>query len=575
MEKGNSFVDYLNSMNNANSKNENALAESQITSEYYEYIKVNRKISDILFNKLNESPKGIILTGHAGDGKTSILAQILDKYGYFENKNELEESDTLKDKIFYIKDMSELSKSKQKTALEEFLKSPKKNNISSILISNTGPLINTFRQLLGKDKFSDLESEIIESLDTNDFKKIIVNIDVEEYEFYVVNIAILENIYLSKEIFNNILNEKLWDKCEHCEIRKKCPIYTNYKNCKLNEERISKFIEALYTWFKYNESRLTIRQMLSHLSFSITANLTCKDIYENNYSLYDYAFPNLFFGYCGTEYIKDSTNIKAIKELNKISIDKKTLPIDIEKKLFSEEDFSVFDEPISEIISNYIDMEQKNVEAYNSERNNIRCSIRRFYMLASNNYNNYEDMIKNIFSDSFLLFLNMSKEEILSPKEKKWLKDIIFNSLFRLFTGVYSKNNEILYLTVRKNMDDIQNVQIITGELSKSDILIKHSHVTKEIEEFKDNYTTNLKFGRIDELYEINYPMLNFMVQTCEGEVFTLLNPTLTFGINKIKSDLMNKYKNIDEDTVDILIIRKNSIEKEKLEINKDGIEVL
>ena len=39
---GNKFVDYLNSMNNADSSNENALAESQILSEYYDLIKIER-----------------------------------------------------------------------------------------------------------------------------------------------------------------------------------------------------------------------------------------------------------------------------------------------------------------------------------------------------------------------------------------------------------------------------------------------------------------------------------------------------------------------------------------------------
>ena len=48
---GNKFVDYLNSMNNADSSNENALAESQILSEYYDFIKIERKLEEYIFNK--------------------------------------------------------------------------------------------------------------------------------------------------------------------------------------------------------------------------------------------------------------------------------------------------------------------------------------------------------------------------------------------------------------------------------------------------------------------------------------------------------------------------------------------
>ena len=50
----NDFVEYLNSMNNANSKNENALAESQVTNPYFGKVKVNRKIGDNIYKKLLE-----------------------------------------------------------------------------------------------------------------------------------------------------------------------------------------------------------------------------------------------------------------------------------------------------------------------------------------------------------------------------------------------------------------------------------------------------------------------------------------------------------------------------------------
>lgn len=40
----NPFVDYLNTLNNASSNNENALAESQVLNEYYEKVMVERNI---------------------------------------------------------------------------------------------------------------------------------------------------------------------------------------------------------------------------------------------------------------------------------------------------------------------------------------------------------------------------------------------------------------------------------------------------------------------------------------------------------------------------------------------------
>ena len=75
---GNEFINYLNSMNNANGDNINALAEAQVTNKYYSSIRVDRKLGKFIQNKIsNGEHKSYIITGHAGDGKTSILVQIL------------------------------------------------------------------------------------------------------------------------------------------------------------------------------------------------------------------------------------------------------------------------------------------------------------------------------------------------------------------------------------------------------------------------------------------------------------------------------------------------------------------
>ena len=51
-EGGNEFIDYLNSMNNANSNNKNALAESQVLNDYYKKIQIKRELGEVIYNKL-------------------------------------------------------------------------------------------------------------------------------------------------------------------------------------------------------------------------------------------------------------------------------------------------------------------------------------------------------------------------------------------------------------------------------------------------------------------------------------------------------------------------------------------
>ena len=74
----NTFVSYLNSMNNAGSDTVSALAEAQVLNKYYSQIKIERKLGRYISDRIRSGEKEVyILTGHAGDGKTSILVQVL------------------------------------------------------------------------------------------------------------------------------------------------------------------------------------------------------------------------------------------------------------------------------------------------------------------------------------------------------------------------------------------------------------------------------------------------------------------------------------------------------------------
>lgn len=74
----NNFIDYLNSTNHISGDSTGALAEKQVKSEYFEKVKINRTLGDLIYESVvNKKHEVFILTGHAGDGKTSILAQVL------------------------------------------------------------------------------------------------------------------------------------------------------------------------------------------------------------------------------------------------------------------------------------------------------------------------------------------------------------------------------------------------------------------------------------------------------------------------------------------------------------------
>ena len=87
----NPFVDYLNSMNNASSDTIAALAESQVNSPFFRKIQIERNLGRYLSDRIRSGEHlSVVLTGHAGDGKTSILVQILQDLGFLDENSLLE-----------------------------------------------------------------------------------------------------------------------------------------------------------------------------------------------------------------------------------------------------------------------------------------------------------------------------------------------------------------------------------------------------------------------------------------------------------------------------------------------------
>jgi len=116
----NAFIDYLNSLNSASGDNENAIAENSKndTHKFYDKLQVKTDLTNRICDEIQDkTPIIYFLTGHAGDGKTSILIQVLKELGKYDCDQGLSVSDTIKlnndRNLFYIKDISEIEANKQ------------------------------------------------------------------------------------------------------------------------------------------------------------------------------------------------------------------------------------------------------------------------------------------------------------------------------------------------------------------------------------------------------------------------------------------------------------------------------
>lgn len=582
----NNFIDYLNSLNNASGSNENALAESQVLNEYYNEIVVERRVAKYIFELLfkNNDNISIVLTGHAGDGKTSILIQILKNLGYFtDGVRPLKEYEMYREKFLYVKDMSELNENIQEEVFTKFLNAPK-DGISSLLISNTGPLINTAKRLINttnmyssnsekNSECEEFEVNLLSEIDKVESGNIFIKVNGNKYRFKVINLANIDNTYFIAEIVKKLTQKKLWDKCISCDIKKQCPACINFEILSNNKKRIVGFIERLYFWLSDRNQRLTIRQMLSHLSYAITGNLDCKTIKKkisiNEDGLFQYNFANLFFGYIGTKLDNKSLNIKAIRELNDIKLENVALREDY--LLFVKEDYSVFDENTKEILKNTLNLNYQKLGLGNKETILMRRSFRRFYILLSRiDEEAYNELLEQVFDNVFPEYYLLSTEENSSVKIKNKIKEIVFNGLFKQFIGVYANNSNELYLTLRKDDNDFQNVQLVLGEVRKNDLKIDNIKIEGNIEPCLRINKVALKLKRD---FELSYQTLNYLDNISRGKVYTKLNPSFTFDLTKLKSELIDEYgrKKDENKNIKILIITNQGIRSFQLEIDEDS----
>lgn len=546
------YIKYLQSMNNANSSNDNAIAESQFSNAFYEKIRVERKIGSYLIKKITNENLFVILTGHAGDGKTSLLHQILRQINAVPAGEPLKEQETVLNKLneqslYYVKDMSELISASQKNCIQKGVDTVKKGG-SSIIVSNTGPLIDAFKNYYGNLEFSKdvIEMEILKLMDENSFKEgIIGNISV-----LVINLALLDNTDVVPFLIDNLLNEELWKDSETCELGTLCPIYNNYLTLKKHQENFKRFVVNYYRWLADNDKRLTIRQILSHLSYAITGNLQCHElnIINRRTILFDYHVSNLFFGYIGLIENNDALKIKSITELKKLKLDEKKLVFDHE--LFVKENFNVLVQEVRSITKNKWDhfMRRRllNTEQllYEKESFLIRKAMRRMGILFAEIDEKQEDYLYGIlYSPIYPKYLSY-RNNGMRIRSKRHMKEIVFKALQVLIMGDSSavSSESVLYLPLKRSGFNNQNVYLLVGKIDFDSIIVDAEQIENLVSDEK-TYGIYMKFTRLSQSYTIPLPLLDYFYQVANGSLSTKLNPVLSQGIHRLKAQLYKEYR--------------------------------
>lgn len=587
----NTFVSYLNSMNNAGSDTAAALAEAQVLNEYYSQIKIDRKLGQYIADRIRSGEKDVyILTGHAGDGKTSILVQVLSDLGMLEPKEKIEaEKEYERDgiKLYSVKDMSELSSDKQLQYLTKALEAPQ-NGMSSILISNTGPLLNCFEKIAAdKAKASgavfsenariELQNKILEQLDNNTSD----HINICGYDVNIINIARIDNVDFAAKVIDKILDDAMWSSCADCPKNHTCHICQNVSVMRKFKNNISTFVTQFYRYLYENDKRMTIRQMLSQISFSITGNQECSDIKGNSTDLiYKYLFPNLFFGYVGNEMNDDAMQIRGIALANELQLD--SIALDVDYELFVTGNLqNHLNKDICEILKKryelYIRSHIFRQEGdYAPEKTDVlfRKAIRRFYIVFNQNTNatGVNPVFDELFGKGFNSYIQLMNGSA-TPFVKRELCRIINRALYIDATGTMTDNPQgSLPITVKRGDNVYQKVMMVDGTISNNEIKVETRKCISVFEDFSDKNSIFLKIDTYE--FKLSLPLVIYFEKIADGVISTNANPALTHGLSKLRSILREygKRHSGDDTEFKVMLNKTSSPEYFTLQINGDKL---
>ena len=532
----NGFIAYLNSMHNLSSDGANALAESQALNRYFGEVYTSFPLVSDLVNILtDEVHKVVILTGHAGDGKSTVALDVFKTIKDLPKEAPLEKAlqpredlDGPNGPISIIKDMSELSASDRRSRLEQAFS----NQGSWLIISNTGPLLESLSSYSKENGAGeDIESEILKCLDfplaANSFDR--HTLDTFDKPLVILNLTQVDNVGLGAEVLTKLANHSAWEECNGCEVEASCPLQLNRKAIRDAGNIAEDRVRFIYHRLREYEQRLTLRQIVAQLAFALTGGMGCDEACQivqsstaddedkGTKGLENILFSEGFFGYKNGKPFHPSAELKAVSLMKRIVFGA-PVGVDYERQLqFSAGlGWAILPNSLKHLENKW----RKKSEA--SEGGAWRFALRRMTYLFGDVQDGSERKA-SIFLDA-LLKSNCLRDYdqwrrdralTLSTSERKQLTKSCLNVLLEYFSGFnasqFGSKIDKLYLTLRRaDKAVMQPTQLVIDSMSFRDFKIEYD---------QDHNLPVLSFKNGLAQLPLALPLLDFIRKRDAGEI--------------------------------------------------------
>lgn len=556
LEKNNGYVSYLNTLHNLGANSANALAESQAMNPYfgeiYEPFPLINQVVDTLRDGVE---KVVVLTGHAGDGKSTVALDVLKKLRGLPAKDALarplierEEIDLPTGKVIIVKDMSELSAERRQQWLHQGFKEPG----SWLIVSNTGPLLHSLAEYgEAEGEALGIESQILDRLNRSLVNGLLDEHGLECFgkKLLILNITRLDNVALGARILTRLVEHSGWGQCLGCGAEDACPLMLNRKALKdargVAEERVRWIYQRLSSY----EQRLTLRQIVAQLALGLTGGVSCAEAQQQlNASvvqgnargvegLETILFSEGFFGYRNGKPWLPAEGSHAVALVRRATFGG-PVGVDFERKLAIEPGIGWASLP-SSLAPIGKHWRQRAAEA---EGVHWRFALRRMAYLFGR-VAPEKKPLAGVYLDSFLQSPSLREFDqwqekgalTLSPTETKHLLTSCLRVLLEVFSGFsasqFDSHQDMLYLTLRRpDHAVVQPTQLVIESLSfrAFDLGFDPEH-----------RVPILRFERGRVVLPLPLPLLDYIRRRDAGDLGNILSPIHQAQLDWFRAELV------------------------------------
>ncbi|OAX50852.1 hypothetical protein [Paenibacillus sp. AD87] len=534
----NSFVQYLDQFN-VLSPNHAKIYDEYTTSTDTYRISIQTKIEQFLLSIFIESPRSVIMTGNAGDGKTRLCRAVYEMLTG-EQLVQWPESGIVQvnfshGTLIIVKDLSELTEtviSERLEHLQNGITGGYNDNTYYLIAANEGKLTKFLSQHSSLKKLAELVKDRFMDHQKND------------RQLHLVNLQDVTSSIYADRIMKEWTRKENWADCESCKRNNNCIIRLNYR--RMSQESIRAKLVEQYRLLDCLGIHVTMREILIHISYVLTGGLTCEQVQIADYKgIEEQARRAYYNNFYGVEMLNGgSVEQGAVQYFRKLdpgqlsvsSIDDYLLNGDIsgEEHILVKHK-KLFDEEIDLLFGYY----RKQIEMYRNQDSNrdsniivdLMSGFRRKYFFESDEKESdiRQKLVPYIHFFKFIDSLNNRQKQAAVRKD-------LIHGLNLAFSKKMIDRAEAQLFAVNENL-------LIHQAFSTSQVVLNVDKERSDIDYIPSKLYITVNH---DSRLEVMLPVFEYLLRLAGGGLYSTLKQEVDILLSTFRNDLIN-HSELDE----------------------------